>query len=87
MRRHLDAAQAGVGKAREARLDQRRLAGAARAGQQRVIGRMARDKLRKVVEKLTFDPVDAQQAIGVDPMQVRNRLKVAISPSPGSRSG
>lgn len=54
MRRHLDAAQAGVGKAREARLDQRRLAGAARAGQQRVIGRMARDKLRKVVEKLTL---------------------------------
>jgi hypothetical protein len=80
----------------EHRLDQRRLAGAARAGEQHVVRRKARDELTRVGIDRLFLRIDRDQLVELDRVRMPNRLQVtataALSPAmrrsrPIGRSG
>ena len=57
------------------RLDQRRLAHAARAPQQRIIGRQAARKTQRIVDQEIANPVDAAQQRNVDPIDLGDRVE------------
>ena len=85
----LDQAQALAVEAVEERLDERALAGAARAGEQHVVGRPAGDELAGVALDQRLLPVDALQVGEPDLVRVRDRREppaaVALAPAERDR--
>ena len=59
------------------RLDQRALAHAARAPQQRVVGRQAAREALGVLEQDVAQPVDALEQVDLDPVDLGDRLQAA----------
>ena len=76
---HLDQAQALAGVLVQAGLDQRRLAGAARAGQQHVVGGQALHELQGVALDLLLLRLDLLQVAQADGRHVLHRLQRAVA--------
>src|SRR6267378_3206287 len=74
---YLDEAQALLAVLVEQALHDRRLAGAARAGQKHVVGGLAVDKLPRILLDALDLPVDAAQVGEPDPVHVLHRLQPA----------
>ena len=69
------------------RLDERALAGAARAPQQHVVGRQPGGEPLGVVEQDVADPVDAAQQPDLDPVDLGDRLEPAAVGMPDEGVG
>src|SRR3546814_5957295 len=67
----------------EQRLDDRRLAGAARAGQQHVVGRLSRHELLRVLHERGFLALDAKQLIELHGLHEFDRSEFLLVPAKG----
>src|SRR3954470_9845245 len=83
---HLDQAQALPRVLVEQALDDRRLAGAARAGEEHVVRRPALQELARVLLDPLDLPVDAAQVGELDAVHVRHRLQPARAVAPPARA-
>ena len=80
---HFDQAQALAGEAVQHRLDQRALAGAARAGQQHIVGAAPGDELLGVLGDALLLVLDALQVFEADAVRLLDRLQPA-APAAGA---
>jgi hypothetical protein len=76
---HLDDAQALLVEPVQHRLHERRFSGAARAGEERVVGGAPLDELPRVLLDQRFLVVDAVQVGQPDAVHIRDRLDVAAA--------
>ena len=84
---HFDQAQAAIGVGRQHGLDQRALAGAARAGHQHVVGGLFLDELLRVAVDDVLLALDVLQVVEVDAGHVAHRVepaaRAALAPAVG----